>query len=123
MPKYRVLEQSFIDAKVMFPGEEIEYDGLPAENLEPLDDEGKAKYQEYLVTNAARVTKMIEQNRDSPTGGIADTAAFFKALQDQRAQDQAELPGLVAQAVAAALAASFPNGLHKPAVAPEPSLT
>lgn len=123
MPKYIVLQTSFIDAKVVHPGEEIEYAGLPAENLQPTDDEGRAKYQEYLESNEARVKKMILENKEPSAGGIADSAVFFEALQKQRAQDQAEMPGLVAQAVAAALAASFPNGMHKPAVAPAESLT
>lgn len=93
MPKYIVLETSFIDAKVVHPGEEIEYAGLPAENLQPTDDEGRAKYQEYLESNKARVAKMIEENRESPTGGIADSAKFF-----------AELQKMIAEGVAAAVA-------------------
>lgn len=120
MTKYLVLATSFIDAKMVQPGEEIEYAGLPAENLQPLDDEGRAKYQEYLASNEARVAKMIAENRDPGAGGIADPAAFFEALQKQRAQDQADMPALVAQAVAAALANAFPNGMHKPSVALEP---
>lgn len=114
MPRYRVLQQSFVDAKVVFEGEEIEYDGLPAENLEPLDDAGRAKYQEYLDSNAARVAKMIEQNRESPTGGIADSAKFFQALQETREQDRADMATMISKGIADALSVAFPNGMQKP---------
>lgn len=120
MPKYRVLEKSYIGTKVVEPGDEIDYDGLPAENLEPLDDEGRAKYQEYLASNAARVGKMVEQFKDPAAGGIADPAAFFKALQEQTHE---EMAAMVAKGIADALATAFPNGMHKPAVAPETPLT
>lgn len=37
MPRYRVLEQSFIGDRLWQPAEEIDYDGLPGSNLLPLD--------------------------------------------------------------------------------------
>lgn len=45
IPKYRVLEVSFIDNHLRQPGEVIEYDGLPSGNLEPLCDTGRARAQ------------------------------------------------------------------------------
>lgn len=41
MAKYRVLEKSFIDNKIVEEGSEIEYDGFPSKNLEPLDKAAK----------------------------------------------------------------------------------
>lgn len=42
MARYRVLERSFIDNRLVEPGEEVEYEGLPGHNLEPLDKAAKA---------------------------------------------------------------------------------
>ena len=77
MPKYLVKELSLIGNELFQAGAEVEYDGLPAENLEPLCDEGRAKYQEYLDSNAARVKKMIAENQLSAVG---DPAAFAAAV-------------------------------------------
>ena len=79
MPKYRVRELSLIGNDLFQEGATVDYDGLPAENLEPLCDEGKAKYQEYLDSNAARVKKMRDLHSDSSMG---DPAAFAKAIAD-----------------------------------------
>jgi len=77
MPRYRVKELSLIGNELFQAGAEVEYDGLPAENLEPLDDEGRAKYQEYLDSNAARVRQMRLENETSTVG---DPAAFAAAV-------------------------------------------
>ncbi|HEX9446803.1 MAG TPA: hypothetical protein VF920_02450 [Dongiaceae bacterium] len=37
MPRYRVLELSFIGDRLREPDEEIDFDGLPGSNLLPLD--------------------------------------------------------------------------------------
>jgi hypothetical protein len=37
MPRYRVLELSFINDCLREAEEEVEYDGLPGSNLQPLD--------------------------------------------------------------------------------------
>lgn len=58
IPKYRVVELSLIGNELHQAGAIVEYDGLPAENLEPLCDLGRAKYQEYLASNAARIERM-----------------------------------------------------------------
>lgn len=42
MAKYRVLEQSFIDNKIVEAGTEIEYDGFPGPNLRALDSDARA---------------------------------------------------------------------------------
>lgn len=108
MPKYRVKELSLIGNELFQAGAEVEYDGFPAENLEPLDDEGRAKYQEYLDSNAARVKAMIAQNAESQVG---DPAAFAAALVKHQ-EGQAELiANIVAESMAAAFAKIFPNGV------------
>jgi hypothetical protein len=37
MPRYRILEQSFIGDRLWQPDEEIDFDGVPGANLHPLD--------------------------------------------------------------------------------------
>ena len=41
MAKYRVKEKSFINNILLEEGAEIEYDGIPSANLEPLDAPAK----------------------------------------------------------------------------------
>lgn len=42
MARYRVLEKSYINDRLVETGEEVEYEGLPGHNLEPLDKAAKA---------------------------------------------------------------------------------
>ena len=108
MPRYRVKELSLIGNELFQAGAEVDYDGLPAGNLEPLCDEGRARHQEYLDSNAERVRLMIDQNQ---TSGVGDPAAFAAAL----AKSQQEMAGTIGTAVAEAIAAAFsrlyPDGL------------
>jgi hypothetical protein len=112
MPKYLVKEKSLIGNTLHEAGETVEYDGLPAENLEPLCDEGRAKYQEYLKTNADRVAKLKEQFSESGVGDPAKFAATF-AAELKKANDEfvASIPGMIAAAVAQAMATAFPKGI------------
>jgi hypothetical protein len=110
MPKFRVKELSLIGNELHQPGAEVELpEGtLPAENLEPLCDEGRALQKQYQETNAARVKQMMAAN---PESGVGDPAAFAKALAEHQ-QSQAEAIGTaVANGIAAAFARFFPNGL------------
>jgi hypothetical protein len=109
--KFRVKELSLIGNELKQPGETI--DGLPegtlpAENLEPLDDEALAKYEEYLASNAERVKKMIEQN---PASGVGDPAAFLKAMVEAQKGQTEAIATAVAEAVAATFARLFPDGI------------
>jgi len=99
---------SLIGNELFQAGAEVDYDGLPAENLEPLDDEGRAKYQEYLDSNAARVKQMA---LDNPQSGVGYPAAFVAALSKSQAEQAAVIGTAVAEAVAAAFARLFPDGL------------
>lgn len=117
MPKYRVKELSLVGNELFQAGAEVEYEGLPAENLEPLCDEGRAKYQEYLVTNADRIKKMAEQHQVSAVG---DPAAFVAALQKNQAEQAAVIGTAVAEAVAAAFSRLFPDGLPVAVAEPAP---
>lgn len=46
MALYKVKERSFINNHIAEPGSEVEYDGIPAANLEPLDKDAKAAAQD-----------------------------------------------------------------------------
>lgn len=120
---YTVLEKSLVGNRIYEEGETAMYDGLPAENLAPQCDVGKARYQEYLESNNARVAAMKEKFADSSLG---DSAAFGKVFlealaksnaehAEQMAAMQAGQAELISRAVAAALAATFPNGTGKAA--------
>lgn len=67
MPRYRVLEKSLIGNQIFEPGTEVDYDGLPSGNLEPLDDAGRAKALEAVAASKASLDKMI-QDYQPPTG-------------------------------------------------------
>lgn len=107
MPKYRVVEKSLIGNEIHEEGDIVEYDGLPGWNLEPQDDAGRAKAAEYEASNKERVAKMNAEN----AGGIADPAAFVAALIAANKENAAAQADQIANAVAQALAAIFPNGV------------
>lgn len=71
MPKYEVVERSFIDGRVFMPGDKIDFDGVPARNLKPLDEKGKAaqgKLKETVAKDAKRLAVVAD-------GGEPDDAA------------------------------------------------
>lgn len=59
MAKYRVKEKSFIGNVLLEAGAEIEYDGIPSANLEPLD--GAAKKATTGGKNADRESLARQQ--------------------------------------------------------------
>lgn len=112
MPKYKVLEKSNINNEMHEPGAIIDYDGLPAENLEPQCDEGKAKYQEYLDSNAARVKLLKDQNSKSKVG---DPAEFAKALAEHQASQNEGIAKAISEGIAAGIAQAMAAMQPKPA--------
>lgn len=120
MPKYTVKEKSLIGNTIYEAGDVVDYDGLPADNLIPMDAEGEAKAAEYVTSNAERVAKMRDQYADSTVGG--DPAAFAKAVKDAiteaHATHTSTLSETIAAAVASAIALVFPNGTAKKAADP-----
>jgi hypothetical protein len=65
MPKYRVLERSYLPApgdkgnRIYEEGETVDFDGSPSRNLQPLDDEGRAKQAEHFKNEEARISQMM----------------------------------------------------------------
>ena len=92
--QYRVKEKSLIGNDVHEAGATVSYAGLPAENLEPLCDEGRKRAAEYQESNAARVKQMISANSgvESPIGDPATFMAnFSKVLAEERAEHAAQM--------------------------------
>jgi type IV secretory pathway VirJ component len=99
--EYLVKEKSLIGNEIKEAGEKAMYDGLPAENLEPLCDEGRARYQEYLASNKERVANMINQNSVSAVG---DPGAFAKALAEHQASQNEAISKAISEGIAAGIA-------------------
>lgn len=99
--EYEVQEKSLIGNEIHEAGAIVKYDGLPAENLKPLCDVGRARYQEYLESNKVRVAKMIEQNS---TSAVGDPAEFAKALQKYQAEQVEAMSKAISEGIAAGVA-------------------
>ena len=54
MARYKVKSKSFIDDRIVEAGTEIEFDGEPGENLEPVDDAAKAAVEAAAERRAAK---------------------------------------------------------------------
>lgn len=105
---YTVKEKSNLNNRMYEEGETVSYDGMPAENLEPTDDEGAARYEEYLVSNKARQAAMREQFADSSVG---DAEKFAVALGKELAKHKDETDtklGQMMDAIAALTKAMTP---------------
>lgn len=90
--QYRVKEKSLIGNQIHEAGATVEYDGLPADNLEPLCEEGHARAAEYEQSNRDRVARMIAANQESAVGDPAKFAEqFAKALAEERAEHAARM--------------------------------
>lgn len=58
MPKYRVLERSYINGRLTEPGATVEFSGNAGPNLEPIDDAAKKAQAAYQ----AKVGKATSPN-------------------------------------------------------------
>jgi hypothetical protein len=89
MPRYKVLQRSFIGGRICEPGEEVVTDVLPGPNLQPLDKEG-----EKLALSLSDERKRREEER--------------KAREDAAKHSQR-----VVEALAPALAATLADAVSK----------
>lgn len=116
MARYRVLEMSFINDRIVQAGDEVDYAGDPGTNLEPLDDEAIAARDHYVnVKEPARLRAMADANQ---TSAVGDPAAFAQAMAKANAD---VIASQVSAGIAQAFASLFPNGLNKPPVTPAPT--
>jgi len=98
--KYIVKEKSLIGNELFEAGAEVELpEGtLPAENLEPVDDRGRAKYQEYLKSNAERIARMKAEFGGGDSQNLEALGAMIaKAVTEAMAAQNAEQDALKAR--------------------------
>lgn len=80
MPKYRVLEKSYINNSLYGPdeaaGDIVDYDGTPGKNLEgPIDEDGKVVKSKGKKAKAAETTEApAEETADAETEAEGDAA-------------------------------------------------
>ena len=75
MPKYIVKRPSLIGNRLVNEGEEVEYDGLPADNLEPTDEDGRALAAQYAAEEAARAASTAATGNSFDAEALAATVA------------------------------------------------
>ena len=98
---YRVKEKSLIGNEIHEAGAVVAYDGLPAENLEPMCDVGRARYQEYLDSNKTRAANMMNQYSESQVG---DMDSFAKAWAKAQAGQADTIADAIREGIAAGVA-------------------
>lgn len=67
MAIYKVLERSYINDKIVEVGDEVEYDGLPSSNLEPIDASAKKAAKE--------ADKVAKAAADAVTNAVVSAAS------------------------------------------------
>lgn len=95
--KYLVKERSLIGNELFEAGAIADYDGLPAENLEPQCDEGRARAEEYRISNEKRVSLMMANHKESAVGDPAQFLAnFAKFMQEENARQAEKMNDAIA---------------------------
>lgn len=84
---YIANEKSVIDNVTYEEGQRLQYAGNPSSNLEPTDDEGRARRDAYEQSEKERIKGLIAAN---PGTSATDADAFAKALSKEMAQQNAE---------------------------------
>lgn len=80
--KYRVVQKSFMYGHTLEPGSEVEYDGEPGDNLEPLNDAAHAAMEKWYDKDYPEISpfdnkptgKMVKLNSFKRPGKIAEAA-------------------------------------------------
>lgn len=119
--RYLVKEKSLVGNTMHEAGDIALYDGLPAENLEPQCDEGRARYQEYLKSNEDRVKALVANNGPITGGGIADPTAFMAAFQKELAEQNQRQADMMAAAIAHGIKTGMAELLAAQGIAPAPA--
>ena len=76
MPRFEVLEKSFIGTRIYEVGEHVEFDGLPGANLKPLDKLGEAAAEKAA---AAEGEALLRQQAAANTGDPDNAKKLKKA--------------------------------------------
>lgn len=78
MPRYKVLRDSYINHVLVEEGSEVDYDGLPSDNLEPTCAEGKKQAAAFIKADAERRAGLKIENADSTVA--IDPKAIAEAM-------------------------------------------
>ncbi|MHA6283708.1 hypothetical protein ACX3SL_11270 [Morganella morganii] len=78
MSRYKVLKKSFINGRLLYPGEEIEFDGVPGSNLLLIETGERVAVNEDANTG--------NDNHSGDGGGDGGADNELIALQDQYQQ-------------------------------------
>lgn len=93
MPRYRVLEKSFLNNRIHEEGAEVEFDGNPGSNLEPLDAAARKAVAEYAAAKKARNAKLATETPDSTHANLGELLGeMSKQLAAHTAALNATLP-------------------------------
>ena len=95
LPRYRVLERSYIGLSLIEPGIEIVFDHDPGENLEPLNEAAHTRRQAYHTRLADEAKERGEKFRP-PVGPNSPSFAYDLVrtnVQDGVAQGSGRAPG------------------------------
>lgn len=84
MAKYRVITRSFIDNALREEGAIVDYDGIPASNLEPMDKEGEAAAEQSADANMESIARQKAAAAGTSPDQV-DTAAAMSAAADAAA--------------------------------------
>lgn len=78
MPKYRVLIKSFIGNSLVEEGAVVDYDGVPADNLEPMDKPAEAAAAQSASANLDSIARQKAAAAGANPDDV-DTAAAASA--------------------------------------------
>jgi hypothetical protein len=89
---YITKEKSLVGNEIHEAGVKVQYAGLPADNLTPTCDEGRARAAEYKASNDKRVASMVENYSESQVGNPEEfMKSFLKAQAEERIEHQAQM--------------------------------
>lgn len=117
MPRYKVLVKSLLNNQIYEAGDQVEYEGEASENLEPLDDAGRAMRAKYEASNKQRIATMLQDAKDSPNDGAVNPATIIKQMADMQRQQAADTEAMM-ERMSAMFAATLANALSGIAPAP-----
>lgn len=103
MAKYRVLTKSFINNSLVEEGAVIDYDGVPSDNLEPMD----APAEKAAEQSGSANTESIVRQKAAALGGDPNAVDTTAATSAAAAAAQATLQGGSPEKVGAAAAAAI----------------
>lgn len=76
MARYRVLETSFLHGRILKEGDEVEYDGEPGPNLEPVDKPAQAVVAKLAQSPTPVLNLAAQIRQHAATRGVTPDAVI-----------------------------------------------